>query len=42
MSAGYLNLIIESGATFSTTMNIDDDTGANFNLTGYTAACNIH
>jgi hypothetical protein len=41
MSAGYVNLIIESGATFSTTMNIDDDTGANFNLTGYTAACKI-
>jgi hypothetical protein len=41
MPAGYINLLIESGSTFSTTMTIDDDTGASFNLTGYTAACKI-
>ena len=41
MSAGYTNLKIESGATFSITIGLDNADGTNLNLTGYTGACKI-
>ena len=33
-----LNLVIDQGSSFSTTLNLTDDDGGVINLTGYTAA----
>lgn len=41
MSAGYTNLKIESGATFSTSIELNNPDGTNLDLTGYTASCKI-
>lgn len=41
MPAGYTNLKIESGATFSITIELDNADGTNLNLTGFTGACKI-
>ena len=41
MSAGYTNLKIESGATFSTTIELNNSDGSSMNLTGYTGSCKI-
>jgi hypothetical protein len=35
MPASYTNLYIEQGATFSTSITLDDSTGANYNLQNY-------
>ena len=36
--AAYTEILIEQGATFSTTVNVEDTAGAAINLTSYTAA----
>lgn len=41
MSAGYTNLYIEVGATFTTTMVLTDSTGLPLDLTGFTGVCKI-
>lgn len=41
MPAGYTNIKIESGATFSIEMELNNADGSNLNLTGYTGACKI-
>jgi hypothetical protein len=41
MAAGYTNLYIEQGTTFSTTITLDDVTGSAYNLTSYTASSQI-
>ena len=41
MPAGYVNIKIESGATFSINMDLNNADGSNLNLTGYTGACKI-
>jgi hypothetical protein len=41
MAAGYINLYIEQGSTYSTTITIDDVTGSAYNLTSYTANSQI-
>lgn len=33
-----LNLVVDQGSSFSTTLNLTDDDGGVINLTGYTAA----
>jgi len=38
MSAGYQNLYLEAGTTFSTTITLDDVYLNAYNLVGYTAA----
>jgi hypothetical protein len=38
MSAGYLNLYLDKGTTFSTTITLDDVYGNNYNLTNM--SCN--
>jgi hypothetical protein len=38
MPAGYSELFLEQGATFNTTITLDDVSGAPMNLVGYTAA----
>jgi hypothetical protein len=38
MATIYTELFLEQGATFNTSVTIDDPNGANFNLTGYTAS----
>ena len=38
MAAGYTELFLEQGATFNTTITLDDVTGAAMNLMGYTAS----
>jgi hypothetical protein len=37
MAAGYTELFLEQGATFNTTITLDDLSGAAMNLVGYTA-----
>jgi len=37
MPAAYTNLYLEKGATFNTTITLDDVYGNNYNLIGYTA-----
>lgn len=41
MSAGYANLKIESGATFSIDIELNNPDGTNLDLTGCTGACKI-
>lgn len=41
MSAGYANLKIEVGATFSIELELNNPDGTNLDLTGYTGACKI-
>jgi hypothetical protein len=41
MPAGYTNLKIESGATFSITVELTNSDGTPTNLTGQTGACKI-
>jgi hypothetical protein len=41
MAAGYINLYIEQGTTFSTSITLDDATGAAYNLVSYTANSQI-
>ena len=36
--AAYTEILIEQGATFSTTVNVEDTTGAAINLYGYSAS----
>ena len=36
--AAYTEILVEQGATFSTTVNVEDTAGAAINLTSYTAA----
>lgn len=36
--AAFTELLIEQGATFSTTVNVEDTAGAAINLTGYSAS----
>lgn len=38
MPAAYSNLLLEQGATFNTTITLDDVNGAVYNLTGYAAS----
>lgn len=38
MPAGYTELFLEQGATFNTSIVLDDVAGESFNLTNYTAA----
>jgi uncharacterized lipoprotein NlpE involved in copper resistance len=38
MAAGYTELFLEQGATFNTTVTLDDVSGAAMNLVGYTAS----
>lgn len=38
MAAGYTELFLEQGATFNTTITLDDVSGAAMNLVGYTAS----
>ena len=38
MPAAYSNLLMEQGATFNTTITLDDVNGEVYNLTGYTAS----
>jgi hypothetical protein len=38
MPAGYSELFLEQGATFNTTITLDDVSGEPMNLVGYTAA----
>ena len=38
MPAGYSELFLEQGATFNTTITLDDVSGVPMNLVGYTAA----
>jgi len=39
--AGFVELIVEQGATFTTVVNLSDSTGAVLNLSGYSAASQI-
>ena len=39
--AAYSELTLEQGATFSTTINVEDTNGAAVNLSGYTANSQI-
>ena len=41
MAAGYQELILEQGATFNTTITIDDVTGASYNLYNFTASAQM-
>jgi hypothetical protein len=41
MPAGYTNLKIEVGATFSVEMELNASDGSNLDLTGYTGACKM-
>jgi hypothetical protein len=41
MPAGYVNIKIESGASFSIDMELNNADGSNLDLTGYTGACKI-
>ena len=41
MSAGYQELFLEQGTTFSTTVTIDDAYGTPYDLTGFTAKSQI-
>jgi hypothetical protein len=41
MSAGYQNLLIEQGASFSTTITLDDTNGATYNLANFTGESQI-
>jgi hypothetical protein len=36
MAAGYLDLFLEQGATFTTQANLSDSNGTPYNLTGFT------
>ena len=38
MPAGYQDLYLEQGATFTTQITLDDNTGAPYNLTNFTVA----
>jgi hypothetical protein len=38
MAAGYTELFLEQGATFNTTITLDDVSGTAMNLVGYTAS----
>jgi len=39
--AAYTEIIVEQGATFSTTVNVEDSQGSAVNLAGYTAESQI-
>jgi hypothetical protein len=41
MATIYSELFLEQGATFNTSVTIDDTGGANFDLTGYTGSSQI-
>jgi len=41
MAAGYINLYIEQGSTYSTTITLDDVNGSTYNLVNYTANSQI-
>ena len=41
MPAGYTELFLEQGATFNSTITLDDLSGAPMNLVGYTASSQI-
>jgi hypothetical protein len=41
MPAAYTNLYLEKGATFNTTITLDDVYGSTYDLTGYTANSQI-
>lgn len=41
MAAGYVNLYIEQGTTYSTTILLDDVNYVAYNLVGYTASSQI-
>jgi hypothetical protein len=41
MAAGYQNLLIEQGTSFSTIISLDDVTGASYNLFNYSASSQI-
>ena len=41
MNTSISNIFIDQGATFSTTLTINDSTGSALNLTGYTAIAQI-
>lgn len=41
MPAGYTKITIESGATFSVDIELNNADGSNLDLTGYTGACKI-
>jgi hypothetical protein len=41
MAAGYQNLLIEQGTSFSTTITLDDTNGLTYNLASYTAQSQI-
>jgi hypothetical protein len=38
MAAGYSELFLEQGATFNTSITLDDVSGQSFNLVGYSAS----
>jgi len=39
--AAYSEIVVEQGATFSTTINVEDSQGSAVNLSGYTAESQI-
>lgn len=41
MAAGYQNILLEQGSSFSTTISLGNVTGSNFDLTNYTANSQI-
>lgn len=41
MAAGYVNLQIEAGSTFSVEIELDNADGTPTNLTGYTGSCKM-
>jgi hypothetical protein len=41
MAAAYVNLLLEQGTTFSTTITMDDVYGNAYDLNGYTASSQI-
>lgn len=41
MAAAYVNLLLEQGTTFSTTITLDDVYGNSYNLIGFTANSQI-
>ena len=41
MSAGYQELFLEQGASFNSTITLDDVYGDNYNLTDFGGACQI-
>ena len=41
MAAGYQELFLEQGASFNSTITLDDVYGDNYNLTDFGGACQI-